>query len=249
MDFTRIALSTATALLVAASESSATYQNLSVELHTTVNIDGVNRDIWRVYANFDDPLDQLTAVAGTTDLGTMTIQSRNFDDSDFGSVFYNVGASNQPPTQADIDLNPNRQWDTFATIGLSVADQGPFGDQMFFTPGFPSISGTQFSTNNGAWLATPTFDEDSNPGTPEIINPQTQAGFQGDNDSPLRILIAQLTTNAGGNVRGTVALQVRNGGIAPADLYPGQVFNSVPAPAAIVLLGMPGLAAARRRRR
>jgi hypothetical protein len=169
--------------LALAGQAQAIYLGMNVEKYAVVNIGGINHDVWRVYVNFSNPGDQLISVGGTPNLGPLTIESRNALDNGAGSAFYNHGlGTDRPPTAADIGGNPNLAWDSFYTIGLTVADQGPFGDTMTFAPGTPALAGTTVSMGNAGWYATPTILTPA-----EILNPQTLAGFAGDGDAALRV--------------------------------------------------------------
>jgi hypothetical protein len=215
----------------------ADYLGLSVEQHTTVNIADSTRDVYRVYANFSDPGDYMLAGAGSPMLGPMLIQSRNSDDTGTGSSFYNhpfVG--NRAPSQEVIDVEPNAEWDSFFTIGVSIADQAPNGDQMYFSPGFPPLTGTSITTSNGGWLIVPG-------------HPQAFADFSGDGDPLLRVMMIQLTVNAGGNVRGTVGLSFRLAGQGPSTEIGGQTFNSFPAPGGLAMIALAGVTRSPGRRR
>jgi hypothetical protein len=232
----------------------AAYNGLSVQLHTVANIDGNIKSIYRVYANFTDPADRLYSIYGSPTLGALTLNSLNINGTGPGGAFYNSGANgNSAPSQETIGLFPNAQWDTFATIGVSVADQAPFGDQTSFSPGFPNIAGSSFTTSNGGWFVTPTFDHDNNSDTPQIVNPQSEAGFAGDGDVLNRVMFLQLTVNAGEHVAGTVNLAVFNNsgvaGGAGSQIIAQQTFNSVPVPSALALLGVASLVGSRRRRK
>src|SRR6185436_14594495 len=79
------------ATIAFATPAQAAFQGLSVFNHTTVNIGGTNRTVYRVYANFSNPADQVNLVYGSPTLGTMFLQSRNADDSAPGSNFANPG--------------------------------------------------------------------------------------------------------------------------------------------------------------
>jgi len=228
-------------------QSFGVYSGLSTELYSTVTADGASRSVWRVYANFNNPNDALYSVYGSPTLGALVIESRNSTNTGAGSAFYNPAlGTNHAPSLASIGGNPNVAWDTFATIGVAVSDQAPFGDQTSFSPGFPNIAGTSVTSTNAAWYVTPTMDEDGNPGTPAIDNPQAQAGFAGDGDLLNRVLLLQLTVNAGDNVRGTANLVVFNAAGGAQQILSQQTFSSIPAPGALGLLALAGL---RRRRR
>ncbi len=230
--------------LALAGQAQAIYLGMNVEKYAVVNIGGINHDVWRVYVNFSNPGDQLISVGGSPNLGPLTVESRNALDNGAGSAFYNNALGNdRPPSQADINSDPTLAWDSFYTIGLTVADQGPFGDQMAIAPGTPSLLGTTVTIANGGWYATPTILVPA-----EIDNPQTLAGFAGDGDLASRVIAMQLTTVSGGNVRGNVVLSYRDALNVDGTTIGGQTFNSFPAPGALALLGVAGLISSRRRR-
>lgn len=254
---TRMMIVTAPALLaivLAASPAQAAYTGLSVQLHTSVTIGGQGYDVYRVYANFSDPGDRLVGVFGSPSLGATTIQTRNAGDTALGNVLYNTPGGVTAPSQSAIDASPERQWDTFATIGLSIVDQSPYGDFTFVTPGFVGIAGNNYTITNGGWFSIPTFDHDNNPSTPQIPPPQTLAGWTGDGDLPLRVMLMQLTVQAGENVRGTINIDIYppmgGGGGQTVVHQPFQTFNSytAPGPSVLALLGAAGFVRRGRRR-
>jgi hypothetical protein len=156
------------------------------------------------------------------------------------------------PSQELVDLNPAYEWDTFVTIGTPLSNLPPGVDQTSLSPGFVPITGNNWVQNDVAWFAVPTFDHDNDPSTPEVPPPQTMAGWQGDGDSANRVLMLQLTVNAGENVRGTVNLlwfqPIEFGGFEVNQ--PIETFNSFQVPGAGVLgLVTAALMMAPRRRR
>jgi hypothetical protein len=233
----------------------ATYQGLSIEQHTTTMIGGNPYDVYRVYANFSDANDRLVVGFGSPSMGAMTVQTRNEDDSDFGDALFNTPGGVTAPSQLEIDANPAAQWDTFASIGVSIADQAPDGDLTSLTPGFGQIQGNNWSQNNAAWYVLPTIDHDNNPGTPEVPPPQTLASFAGDGNAALRVLMLQLTVVSGQNVRGTLNLgwfpPLGGGGGQIVIDEPFETFNSftIPGPGAIALLVIGGVVGVGGRRR
>jgi MYXO-CTERM domain-containing protein len=238
-------------VIAVSSSAQASYNGLSVELHTSVTIDGTARSVYRVYANFTHADDALHAVYGSPTVGALTVQSLNADGSGPGSNFFNLPlGGNTPPSLEEIGINPNVEWDTFATIGVSIADQAPYGDQLILSPSFPTIAGFNYTSTNAAWLLAPTIDHDNDADTPAIASPQSLAGFAGDNDLLPRVLLAQLTVNAGDNVAGMMNLVVfesDGAGGGTSVILEQQSFTSVPAPAALALLGLAGLRSRRRR--
>jgi hypothetical protein len=222
------------------------YTGLSIDHHASVVIGGSDYDVYRVYANFSDPAIAWSSASEARHTAPMTVQARNFNDSDFGNPFFNVPGHTTAPSQFDISGNPDVEWDTFVTIGTPIADLPFDGDHTLLTPGFTPISGTNWSINNAGWYLTPTYDHDSNPGTPEIPPEQSVAGWTGDGDLQNRVMMMQLTVNAGDNVRGTLNLSwfppIGQGEIVTQQTV--QTFNSfIPGPSALGLLGVVALVA------
>jgi hypothetical protein len=229
--------------LVLTSSATATYSGLSVASGQAV-VGGTLRNVYRVYAMFSDPNDYLTAVSGTPTLGNLVVQSRNANDTGAGSNFVNVlGGGATAPGAYYIGQNADVAYDTFVTIGISVAEQGSQPspappDYTGLAPGFSGIGNVnQIATNNGGWFS---------PGPTE----QGRAGYAGDGDAQLRVLIMQLTVSSTSIVRGTVAISgVNANGLLPPTSFTmsGQIFG-VPTPGVLALLGVAGVIGSRRRR-
>ena len=116
---------------------------------------------------------------------------------------------------------PSLEFDSFVTIGLLDDDGDAMMDIGIVWDDFEDNGGAIW-TDNGTWFATP--DE-----------PQVQ-------EVDGRVLIAQLTTD--GDLTGVVNLQGKN-----ADLTNWNALGvELPAPGAIALLGLAGIAARRRRK-
>jgi hypothetical protein len=215
----------------------ANYTGLQVERQRVTLQDGTLMNQFRVYAMFSDPNDSLTAVSGSPTLGNFMLQSRNSDDTAIGGVFYNPpGGGIRAPSAAAIAINPDVAYDTFVTIGVSIADQAPVGDQTSYAANFAGIgSVAQINSNNFGW-----FSGRQN---------QAKAGFLGDGDPLLRVLCMQLTVSSTSNVRGTVAISGVNNLPSPvAFTIAGQTFNSIPGPSSFVV-ALLGITRRSRRRR
>jgi hypothetical protein len=117
--------------------------------------------------------------------------------------------------------------------------QAPDGvDATALTPGFPTfINGNSLVNSNMGWFALGPV-------------PQGFAGYEGDGDASMRVLIMQLAVNAGESVRGTVSVSgATYAGLEGVTTFiaNGQSF-SVPAPGALALLVWGSLAPSRRDR-
>jgi hypothetical protein len=229
----------AVAGLCFATRAPAVYLGLQVTLQQVALQNGTVMNQYRVYGSFSDPNDYLVAVAGSPTVGNIVLQSRNADDTGAGSMFYNPpGGIGTPPSLATIALNPDVEHDTFCTIGIIYADQAINGP-VHLSPGFTGIgSVTELNTNNAGWIAEGGLSE------------QGRAGWLGDGDPLLRVLIMQLTVSSTSNVRGTVAIsgvnQLPQGG--QSFTIANQTFNSIPAPGIVPALAAFALATSRRRR-
>ena len=218
----------------------ASYTGLQVTLQHIMLQNGTPLNVYRVYAAYSNPNDYLTAVAGSPTIGNLVIQSRDSTGSSPGSTFYNdpPGGGITAPLAYYVALDPDLQWDTFVTIGVSIADQAPGGDQTKVSPGFHGIGDvTELNNNNVGWFTNPTE--------------QGRAGFLGDGDPLLRVLCMQLTVSSTSSVRGTVSISGINdiplaGG--QGFLTNGQTFNSIPLPGALPLVGLAALLIRGRRR-
>jgi hypothetical protein len=236
-----------------AHESNAAYLGLGGQLHSAVTINGTLRAVYRLYAVFDDPNDYLNYIAGSNQLGPLTIRTRNQFETGFGSDFVNVAGGTTAPSAELIDKLPNAQWDTFATIGVAVNDGT---DQIGLSPGFPSfIQGNQLTGQELAWF-TPGTVEQGRAGSAYAVNGTFYNSNLGGGLSPVTgmgVLFAQLTVNAGSGVKGTVAVGVNLAdGLAGGFGIPAQTFNiwvAVPAPGALMLLILGAPLMPRRRRR
>jgi hypothetical protein len=162
------------AMIATASLSHAAYTGVTLQLHTTIQAPTGTKKVFRLYANFSQGSDEVVSWGGTPQNGSTIFKTGPCQDT----VFFQSGA-NAAPSQEAIDKNPLAQWDTFATIGVNIAEQGVPYDQAFFTPGFPNIAGSMVNISNAVILILPG-------------SPQARADFAGDGDPQLRVLLAQL---------------------------------------------------------
>jgi hypothetical protein len=214
--------------LVISGANFGAYTGLTIGLYDVVIANGKARSVWRVYANFTDPDDLVFNWGGPTNDPVM-IETQNASGTGLGSNFFNPGgtASNTAPTLEQINGSdktpaiPNIRWGTFATIGVAIADQGsgpspdfPNIDQTSLSPGFPNfIQGNQIAFP-GACFAVPQ----------PLPDTQGAAGYPADGDPQLRVLLMQLTSSFGENVKGEIDVAVQIDGSGQTVNQEDQVF-------------------------
>ena len=213
------------AALATAGAASADYSGFTVVDMGNMTGDGVSTT-YRVFLNFDNPDDKILAVSGNADVSALSYNgaelvqnSPGFETLDLQD--FPFAASLPGDTWVTLDDDPANN----ADVGASDAAFSP----GFLNPAFPGasvINGTSFfQEDNGGW-----FDFD--PGTVE------NGG---------EILIAQFTIASGetGVFTGTVDYTPGGEGDFVSEAI-GEVV--IPAPGAIALLDLAGLAGTRRRR-
>ncbi|MFT4593135.1 MAG: MYXO-CTERM domain-containing protein [Phycisphaerales bacterium] len=181
-------------------------------------------DTYLIYADLDAG-SQLNAVYGDGDVALNIEGTGDFYQNMFGSA---TVAGMSP---ALIAVFPSLAYDSFVTIGLDTNVGNAMLDIGIDFSGFEA--GGAIWTDNGSWFATPA--------DPQVYEVDGQ------------VLIGQFTVAAGESVSGTVNLQGKN---APGLTGGGTnwtalgTFNTavVPAPGALALLGLAGIAARRRRK-
>jgi uncharacterized protein (TIGR03382 family) len=197
---------------------------------TVTLTDGSMWDVYRVYAYVDNPADSIEAISGNAANPIIITGS--------GAFYQNkaLGPNNIEPNPALFPAFPDLEWDTFVTIGRAALDlaAGPTMTQGVFPPDGPGFMGDTLMITNGAWFRTPG-------------NAATIAG------DDLRVLIGQFSVPAGSNtagdgsgLEGVVRVAGRFDG--ESNQFLNQTFQ-LPAPGALALLGLAGLAGGRRRRR
>ena len=196
---------------------------------------GGPRVIYRVYANMGASNERVNAWGGGGNLGIGAIVN-TLGGGGPGTGFTNVGGV---AALAPSSPGSTRDWDTYATIGVLYASEGPGGINatsiVTGTPGFIVGNSWTALAAGGGFFITP-------------ADAQGGADFRvSGNDTATRVLLMQLVVNAGEHVAGTIGIAWQGptgGGVNTT----GWTFNSVPAPGALALLGLAGLVGARRRR-
>jgi len=142
------------------------------------------------------------------------------------SGFYQNGfGGNTAPSEALFGFFPSLEFDSFVTIGLL----NDTGDAMLNIgidwAGFEA--GGAIVTDNGTWFATPSDAQ----------------VFEVDG----RVLVGQFTVNDDDHVYGSMNFQGKNADLSNWNAD-GIAFDTAPAPGALALLGLAGIAARRRRK-
>lgn len=183
----------------------------------------------RLYANVDAG-ERVDAVYGNSDIAF------NINMLDGASTYQNTtygAAVSTGINSAFFPIVPSLEWDSYVTIGALHSDGFPFGNNALQHIGIDWSgfeAGGNVASNNGTWFVTPADEQG------------------GEVDG--RVLIGQFTIFQGTgayDMEFTAGLQ---GSDANGDTWNavGSVMIGVPAPGALALLGMAGLAGRRRRR-
>ena len=208
--------------LILTAAASAGYAGLTAETtsHSGTNILGQSWsvDVVQLYVNFENAGDRLDSVFGSEDNGLVIGTDAEFYQNAAG------GDSSLQINAALFGVYNSVQHDTFVTIGMTDSA----GDALLVQAVDFSNFSSEVSTSNGTWTVTP--DD-----------------IQGEGDGS-RVLIGQFSFAAGtggiDSMYGNVNLQGKN-----ADGSTWQVVDQwIPAPGALALLGLAGLAGRRRRR-
>jgi len=191
---------------------------------SSVNVD--NGDgTWtaQIYANFSAATDELDAVFGDAQNALLIESSSSFYQNALG------GATSAAINPALIPLFPSLALDSWVTIGLEDQTGNNMLNIGIDFAGFEA--GGSISTDNGSWFATPD-------------DPQVLAG------ADLRVMVGQFTmVGLDSNVSGILNLQGKAGDFETFQARDQAFdFSMVPAPGALALLGLAGVASRRRRK-
>jgi len=176
----------------------------------------------QIFANFDAMTDELDAVFGDAQNALSIETTSSFYQNALGG---NTSAAINP---ALIPLFPSLALDSWVTIGLEdSAGNAMLNIGIDFTD---FEAGGSIQTDNGSWFATPD-------------DPQVLAG------EDLRVLVGQFTMfGLDSRVSGVLNLQGKAGDFVTFQAR-DQIFDyGIPAPGALALLGIAGIASRRRRK-
>lgn len=206
--------------LILASAASADFTGWSSEIKGTASAAGdIGFWVVNIYGDFTNSGDRLLSVIGA-----------DYNSAGDQGLYHNPFSTGLEPNPLFFPVDPNLQWDSFVTIGHKTTVVGqpttafdPDGEWSPVTGGF---TGGYFIPGDA---------------------PQ---GLAGDS---LKVLIAQLTIqnpDASAAVGGTATVAWEGGGIAGGGTQFTEIdfLVSIPAPGALALLGLAGLAGTRRRR-
>ncbi len=241
------------ALAVSASADFTGFQVVNEGQYDTADalFDGPNVglvDVWSVYALFDNDFDSITSIfvladdpnfPDATEMRHSSDVAKMWDGLGQGFWNWNAGEDTSLSTGFPYDDDPNAALaDTYLTIGLRSGSYADGGDAASFIPGSAGVladsgilNGTGSITEDFVYLALPDHEQ-SFPVEGRVLV-LSIATFQGEHASGSWNL-QWVNTEEGGGGGGYVA---------------GAEWTTIPAPGALALLGLAGLASGRRRRR
>ena len=211
--------------VIAAASQASPFLSATMELMHV----GDEGDTYRLYAELEAGA-RIDAVYGNS-LGELIFAPRE------GRTFYQNTAYGGP-TSKEINSNffnfvPSSEWDSYVSIGCLYQDGTPFGANALNNIGVDWGSfeaGGELSTDNGSWFVTPDDDQGQELNGRVFIGQFTIQGGSSDAYEDVMIQFNLQGKDADGNTWNQI-------GIA-----------WVPAPGALALLGLVGMAGRRRRR-
>ncbi|MBG80647.1 MAG: hypothetical protein CMJ39_08075 [Phycisphaerae bacterium] len=227
------------AAIALASVASADFNGMAWQVVDNGGNEGNGGDTYRLYAMLDMG-DRLDAVAGN--------ETQGLNLSANGSFYQNAagGPTSLAINSAFFGFVPSMEWDSYVTVGALHADGFPYGSNALNDVGIDWSdfeAGGDLTSNNGTWFVTPDQPQG------EAIE---HSGLNGDvTGTGYGVLIAQVTVLGAGDYAGSFS-GLLQGKTASGDTWQVGVndfqFGAIPAPGALALLGLAGLAGRRRRR-
>jgi MYXO-CTERM domain-containing protein len=223
MKTTNVIVGTAFSLVLAGVAQASPFQGFSFE---NMGDQGYG-ETYRMYVNLDAGA-RVDAIFGNG-AGALSIGTNGM------SFYQNAlgGATSQSINSAFFPLASSLEWDSYVTIGALHSDGHPFGNNALLDIGIDWASfngGGPLETDNGSWFVTPADAQGGEVDGMVLIGQFTVMGGTGD---------------ARADLLGQVSLQGKD---AAGDTFQELGATWVPAPGAMALLGLAGLAGHRRRR-
>jgi hypothetical protein len=221
---TSVMLGTAGALTLAGLAHATPFQGFTIESLGDMGYG----ETYRMYVNIDAGT-RIDAVFGNA-LGTLSI-----DTADGMSFYQNAlgGPTSTAINSAFFPLASSLEWDTYVSIGALHANGTPFAENKLLDIGIDFNSfeaGGLLTSDNGSWFVTPADDQGNELMGMVFIGQFTVIGGSGDGYADLL---------------GQVSLQGKD---LDGNTWQENGVTWVPAPGALALLGLAGLAGRRRRR-
>ncbi|MDP7070618.1 MAG: hypothetical protein QF561_04645 [Phycisphaerales bacterium] len=185
-------------------------------------------ETYRLYVNMEAGT-RIDAVFGNS-VGSLSIGLQD------GMNFYQNGLGG--PTSTSINsaffpLAPSLEFDSYVTVGALYANGAPFAENKLLDIGIDFASfeaGGELATNNGSWFVTPADAQGEELGGMVLIGQFTVIGGSG---------------NGAADLTGQISIQGKD---VDGNTFQELGITWVPAPGALALLGLAGLAGRRRRR-
>ena len=200
---------------------------------TGISIDSLgdtgNGVTYQVFVDMTDDT-RIDAVFGNSQ-GTLSIGLADASMSFYQNVYGNALSTGNNPMF--YPLAPSLEYDSFVTIGALDASGNPYGSNSLLDIGIDFSgfeAGGGIETDNGSWFVTPADDQGNPIDGRVLIGQFTVVGGSGDGYADLTGLL---------NIQGSDA----NG-----ETFQNYGLNWIPAPGALALLGIAGVAGRRRRR-
>ncbi|MCP3903495.1 MAG: hypothetical protein GY715_07640 [Planctomycetes bacterium] len=240
--------------LVLAGTSSAAFTGLAATSQTKTLTTGEIVDIFELYATFDSPSDSVSAIGGTPLFPNIL----NSGGSGFYQATIFSAHQNTANNSGAVGQVPNLNADSFLSIGLRQGFAG--------APTLPTIQNFNFAafnpagagfgsatvvTTNGGWLVSPFIPVTAAQPYPPPL--PVGATFSAPAGATHGVILGQFTVATGNTFSGdlgqlSVFIGANN---LVIDNTSGSLFSftrPLPAPGALALLGLAGLAGTRRRR-